>query len=371
MAESGGTPPHSKEARLSSQLAAIPRFVLSPLSHFRDKDAGKTGDRDDIAVLNGTLVEGTPWWTSLGKSDWDRIEERVRRHVRVRDDFVQVPFPRLVSTSERQIAAAVERYKREAAVVDPRLAHEVTCTFKATALSDLCDQLHIQTGIQLSAGPSVAEEKVTVLCEKLPLREVLRQLSRPFGYIWLRSKKQGEYQYELAQDLRSQLLQEELRNRDRNDALIALDREISRYQKYLGLSPDEALARAKTAPPEEKPLLEHMGTDGWGLVQMWSHLSPQELAALRAGQTLTYSQEPKPDQQPLPPDLARGILQSERDHRIFVRGGQYRLGDADENPDSMLPSAIPEARAMLMLSDAAERVGAVHPDWRTRRVHFR
>src|SRR5262249_23610718 len=156
---------------------------------------------------------------------------------------------------------------------------------------------------------SVADEKVTVLCDKLSLRETMRQLSRPFGYTWLRSKKEGEYRYELIQDLRSQLLEEELRNRDRNEALIALDREMSRYQKYLGLSPDEALARAKTAPPEEKLLLEHMGTDGWGLVQIWNRLSPQELAALRAGQTLTYSQEPKPDQQPLPPDLARGILQ--------------------------------------------------------------
>jgi hypothetical protein len=300
---------------------------------------------------------GTPWWSSLRASDWDRLEETVRRDIRVRDDFVQIPFPRLVSTSERQIAAAVEGYKREAAVVDPRLAHEVTCAFKATALSDLCDQLRTETGIQLSAGPSVADDKVTLLCARLPLREVMRQLSRPFGYIWLRSKKDSEYRYELVQDLRSQLLEEELRNRDRNEALIALDHEMSRFQKYLGLSPDEALARSKTAPPEEKALLEHLATDGWGLVQIWFRLSPQQLTALRAGAELKFSQEPEENQQPLPSDLARGILESERDRRIFVSDGKYRLGDAEANPDGKLPRAIPEARAMLMLRMPQSELG--------------
>src|SRR5207249_7925662 len=128
---------------------------------------------------------------------------------------------------------------RNAAIVHPRLSRQVTCAFKATALSDLCDQLKGETGIQLSAGPSVADEKVTVFCEKLPLRDVMRQLSRPFGYTWLRSKREGgEYRYELVQDLRSQLLEEELRNRDRDAALISLGGEMERYRPYLSLSPD-------------------------------------------------------------------------------------------------------------------------------------
>src|SRR5207249_5521643 len=142
------------------------------------------------------------------------------------------------SAADRQMAKAVESYKRDAAIVDPRLSHEVTCAFKATALSDLCDQLRAGTGIQLTAGPSVADEKVTLFCEKMPLRDVMRQLSRPFGYLWLRSGKVGEYRYELVQELRAQLMEEELRNRDRNEALLALDREMQRYRPYLGLSPD-------------------------------------------------------------------------------------------------------------------------------------
>src|SRR5438045_3129269 len=186
-------------------------------------------------------------WVSLPVEERDRIEARIRATVHVKDDFVRIPFPRLASTSDRQIAQAAESYKREAAIVDPRLSHEVTCAFKATALSDLCDGLRSDTGIQLTAGPSVADEKVTLFCEKMPLRDVMRQLSRPFGYAWLRSKKEGgEYRYELVQDLKSQLLEEELRNQDRNAALVDMEQEAKRYRPYLDLSPEEALARAAT-----------------------------------------------------------------------------------------------------------------------------
>ena len=167
----------------------------------------------------------------------------------------------------------------------------------------------------------------------------MRQLSRPFGYTWLRSRQasgvgrqalgetasdsnaqrltpNASYRYELVQDLRSQLLEEELRNRDRNAALVALDREIARFQPYLHLSPDEALAKAKTAPAAEKPLLEKLSGVGWGPIQMYFRLSAQEQAALRSGQTLTFSQAPWAGELPLPTDIARGILQSFRYLRV-------------------------------------------------------
>src|SRR5205814_5392538 len=139
--------------------------------------------------------------------------------------------------------------------------------------------------------------------------EVMRQLSRSFGYTWLRTRQalgvgrqalggntgdtnaqrptpNASYRYELVQDLRSQLLEEELRNRDRNEALLALAREIERYRPYLGLSPNDALARAQRAPESEKPLLETYADVGWAPIQMYFRLSPQELTLLRAGQEL-------------------------------------------------------------------------------------
>ena len=247
----------------------------------------------------------------------------------------------------------------EKEIVDGRLTQKVTCAFKATALSDLCDQLRAQTGIQIEAGRSVADEKVTIFCEKMPLRDVMRQLSHPFGYTWLRSKREGgNYRYELVQDLKSQLLEEELRNRDRDAALIALEEEINRYRPYLDLSPDEALARAKTAPPEEKTLLGKLARTGWGPIQIYFRLSPPELAALRAGQKLKFGADPRPDDphgagaRTLSPDLARGVLQSLSEKRLQKQENGYSfVNRRDAAFDSALsPAAVPEARAYVDLS---------------------
>jgi hypothetical protein len=285
----------------------------------------------------------------------------------VKDDFVTIPFPRLASTSDRQIAAAAESYQREAAIVDSRLAHEVTCAFKATALSDLCEKLKADTGIDLRAGNSVADEKVTVFCEKTPLREVMRQLSRPFGYTWLRSGTPGQYRYELEQDLRSQLQEEELRNRDRHEALLDLQREIDRYRPYLSLSPDEALARAKTAAPEEKKLLEAYAGWGWGPLQLYARLSPQQQAALRAGQTISFSGDPdrvaRDGVLPLAPELERGVLQSMRDVRVRrpgsqdPSGNQPGIGSAQNLPNGVPPTASPEAHGFVLLRIGHSELG--------------
>jgi hypothetical protein len=298
----------------------------------------------------------------MPQDEWDRIEAGLCRAVRVRDDFVRIPFPRIAATSDRQIAEAVESYKREAAIVDPRLSHAVTIQQKATALSDLCEHLRADTGIQLAAGSSVADEKVTIFCAKIPLRDVMRQLSRPFGYAWLRSGKPGEYKYELVQDLRSQLLEEELRNRDRNAALLALEREVERFRPYLSLSPDEVLAKAKTAPAAEKPLLEKLAGVGWGPIQMYFRLSPQQLAALRAGETLIFSEEPQQDFHPLPKEIARGVLQCNRAWRILGNEengfhGTYAGAGETPDPQSLPLTAVPVVRAQMYVSLSQSELG--------------
>jgi hypothetical protein len=286
----------------------------------------------------------------------DSLEARVRRQTPVRDDFVSLPFPRLASTSDSQIAAAVAAYKREAAVVDARLTRVVGLQQKATALDELCDRLHTETGIRLAAGQSVADEKVTLFCREMPLREVMRQLSRPFGYTWIRSGKEGDYRYELMQDLRSQLLEEELRNRDQRAALLALEQEIEQFRPYLGLSPDEARARAERARDAEKRRLELFAGTGWGPIQIYFRLSPQDLAALRAGQSLIFSQEPQPGQRTLPPDLARGVLQS--NPWRLTRHPDGFSGTLDANDPKALPvSQIPEARAKLWVEMPQSELG--------------
>jgi hypothetical protein len=304
----------------------------------------------DLAALNRDPAAAIRQWRAVPRDEWQRLEAHLRRQVRVKDDFITILFPRIASAAPRQIAAAAERYQREATIVDQRLAREVTCAFKATALSDLCDRLRADTGIRLVAGPTVADEKVILFGEKQPLREVMRQLSQPFGYTWLRSGKAGEYRYELVQDLKSQLLEEELRNRDRNQALIALEQEINRYRPYLALSPDEALARSKTAPPAEKPLLEQLSGVAWGPLQIYFRLSPRDLASLRAGEWLTFSTAPKPNERPLPAGLRQGVLQSQRDWRL-IRRGEIGWGGTQnlQNPEAMPLTSIPEAGARVAL----------------------
>jgi hypothetical protein len=314
---------------------------------------------DDLATLSGLPVPDRAPNTAVTPEKWGHLEARVRRAVRMKDDFVTVPFPRLAAASDRQVVAAVEQYRREAAVVDPRLAREVSLQLKAAALSDVCDRLRSDSGIQLVASNSVADEKVTVFCEKQPLRDVMRQLSRPFGYTWLRSGTPGAYRYELVQDLKSQFMEEELRNRDRNAALVALDQEIERYRPLLALSPDEALLRAKTAAPVEKKLLGQLSGLGWGPIQMYFRLSPQEQAALRAGQELRFSAEPMAlFDRPLPANVARGVLQSLRDRRIR-RLGDGSLGVTTDSgiADARPPADVPEARAIVTLKMKQSELG--------------
>jgi Putative zinc-finger len=337
--------------RRRSQHPALPTFSARDTTIYRR--------RGDLASPSGRTGPEMRLSRSTPTDDWEQIEDQVRRAIRVRDDFVRVPFPRVASIADRQIAEAVESYKREAAIVDPRLSHEVTCAYKATALSDLCDQLRSDTGIQLSAGPSVADEKVTLFCEKRPLRDVMRQLSRPFGYTWLRSGKASEYRYELVQDLKSQLLEEELRNQDRNQALLDMEEQAKRYRPYLDLSPEEALARAATARPEEKEILKHYAGKGWGPAQMYSRLTPADMAALRAGQRLTFSASPAPGEQPLPPDLARNVIASLRDYHIVREGDRYKVGPVEFIPEGVVPAAVPEAQPIVCLDLIRSELGQI------------
>jgi hypothetical protein len=303
---------------------------------------------DELTRLNDDASR-TAWRWAMPAWDQREPDEARTRHLAVGDDFVQVPFPRLADLAGRQIAAAVESYQREVAVVDTRLTCSVTLQQKAIALDDLCQRLRADTGIQLAAGSSVAEEKVTIFCEKLPLREVMRQLSRPFGYTWLRSGKTGEYKYELVQDLRSQLLEEELRNRDRNAALLDIDREMSQYRSYLGLSPAELRARAARNDPNAPKLPKHFAGTGWGPLQLYSRLSPRDVAALRAGEQVSFSVAPQAGEQQLPPDLVRGVLESVSDRRIRRRGDGFEVGPAAALPDGLPPASVPEARARVTL----------------------
>jgi RNA polymerase sigma-70 factor, ECF subfamily len=358
---------HYLEGYSSSQIALITgvpaRSVRRRLEQARERLRQEMGE-DDLAYLNEPSVPMRQWgWLPLDQmyalatrfTSARAADQRAPGQTTTKEDSMERrEFLRQAAVG----AAGLMLPETEKEVVDGRLTQKVTCAFKGTALSDLCEKLKSDTGIQVTAGPSVADEKVTLFCEKLPLREVMRQLSRPFGYTWLRSGTPGMYRYELVQDLRSQLLEEELRNRDQHASLLSLAREMERYRPYLDLSPDEALARSKTAPAGEKKLLEQLAGYGWGPIQMYFRLSPRDLTALRSGQKLQFSADPGPGEQPLPPDVARGVLQCFRDWRVIRLDDGFAFGPTDlVGPGGLPAAAVPEAKARVILTIDQSELG--------------
>jgi RNA polymerase sigma-70 factor, ECF subfamily len=360
----------SEIARIVEAPAATVRYRLAQARERLRQELGE----DDLTYLNEPLAPMRQWaWLPL--QEIYALETRLTMGSEAKEDLSMERREFLRQTAAGAAGLVLAGSGQE--VVDGRLTQKVTLAFKRTALADLCEHLRSETGVCVAAGPSVADEKVTLFCESMPLRDVMRQLSRPFGYTWVRSARNGQYRYELMQDLRSQLLEEELRNRDRHAALLALEREIERYRPYLDLSPEEARERAQTAPPSDKELVKNLAGAGWGVLQMYFRLSPQELAALRAGETLTFRERPdageqspaelagwdpvpggpRVREQSLPPSVAPGALQSLRDFRVLRRGSSFEVGDAKSAPEGVPLTAVPEARGIVILTLRQSELG--------------
>jgi hypothetical protein len=177
----------------------------------------------------------------------------------VRDDFVRIPLPPIAGMDSRAVEAARRVYAQEAQIVDPRLFRNVTLHEKGTSLASLCATLEKQTGVKLAASRGMTDEKATVLVNELPARDVMRAVARLFDCYWERSGEEGAYGYALKQDLKSQFEEEELRNKDINAALLALDR---------------AMAASKSITPA---------------VQAYQQLTPAERMDLRSGKEIRFS----------------------------------------------------------------------------------
>jgi RNA polymerase sigma-70 factor, ECF subfamily len=361
---------HYLEGYTSAEIARIVEIpagtVRYRLAHAREGlRAALSGD--DLLYLNEPLVPMRQWaWLPLDQMR--ALEARLATGGNAWEDTTMERREFLRYAAAGAAGLAVPDAGKE--VVDGRLAQKVTLAFKATALSDLCERLRANTGVHLVAGNSVADEKVTLFCKGRPLRDVMRQLSRPFGYAWLRSGTPGDYRYELVQDLRSQLLEEELRNRDRHAALLALDREMERYRPLLALSPLEAEARLKTATETEKPLLEKLGGRsfdeeiglGWGPIQMYFRLSRAEQEALRAGVYLTFASKPEPGEQQLPEDVAQGLLQTFGEWRVNKGKEVWDFSRVNAKPGDLPLTAVPEVQTGVTLWMTPSEMGTLTLD---------
>lgn len=337
-----------------------PEPLSKPRHSTTDAVSSVNAVEDDLAYIN--VESGGGRWTSLAPSDVSRLEAELMASVQGGDDFVEVPFPRLAAVNGEKIAAsALAHWRQERQIVDARLQRKVSLAIRGMAFTDLCRKLTDETGIAFSAGRDVAEDKVTLFCKNRPLRDILRQITVLFNFTWDRSGVEGEFAYKLKQPLRSELLEEELRNRDRDEALLALDREMDAFRELLALSPEEASQRAASASGEEKKRLEALAGNGWGPAQLYGRMSSADLTALRDGQRFAFGTLPIGPMMPLPPELERNILASQPDvYVIRETNGDPRIARAGEDdvqqgvPAAQFGTAHAQAALWIDRSEAGE-----------------
>jgi hypothetical protein len=257
-------------------------------------------------------------WTRGDERD-RKVQEWLRRRMPpMRDDFVTVPLPRVADANlnSPQVAAALKAYQREAKVLDTRLLRKVTLQMKGASLEEFCETLGTRTGVDLRIARDVADEKVTLFVTEQPARDVMRAVARLFGFSWLRSRRDGAYRYELAQDLRSRLAEEEARSRDQSEALMALDAEMARYRPYLNLTTeqlDERIRRdwerMRRVGATRVSLDWNVPVYAWGPLQLYQRLTAADRAALVGGQEIVFRADSKDPSRLLPSEMGRSILQ--------------------------------------------------------------
>jgi hypothetical protein len=266
----------------------------------------------DEQFLDGRDPSLLARWSPLERKEQARLATILRQLPPPADDFVRIPLPRLAAADPQSgvVAEAIDEYKKQAKVVDARLFRKVTLQLKGVSLADFCTQLQEQTGVDLRASRAVADEKVTVFVKEQRARDLMRAVARLFGDFWLRTGAEGAYQYELTQDLKSLLAEEELRNRDLDAALLALDAEMAKYRPYLDMSFEQLEKASEESRKNYLLLFDLMHNAGWGGMQIYHRLTPAERASLVAGQELVFRPDaPNPDRR-LPADWQRPMLKS-------------------------------------------------------------
>jgi hypothetical protein len=264
---------------------------------------------------------------------WNRLEDReeaaleaIRRGLPpAADDFVRLPLPRVAAGAGggAAIAGAVREYKKEAKVVDTRLFRTVTLQMKGAPLADFCARIEDLTGVRFRAARNVADEKVTLFVKDQRARDAMRAVARLFGYFWSRSGEPGAYRYELLQDLKSRLAEEELRNRDANAALFALDERMQKFRPYLEMSQEQLDKLLRDNLEVRRLIAGAMPLGGWAGALIYPRLTPAERAALAAGQEIVFRPDASDPDRRMPPEWQRRILEA------WASGvdidGQYRL----------------------------------------------
>ncbi|MFN3649413.1 MAG: hypothetical protein ACK47B_07500 [Armatimonadota bacterium] len=348
-APAGGLPtspkPRPQLAGAGAQVAASPRR-LPPAPWSTTPGVAPTREGDD-EFLDGRDLALLAQWTAATPQEQEQIAAVLRSLPPAADDFVRIPLPRLAGRAQGPaVAAAVREYEQQAKVVDPRLFRKVTLRAKGAALAEVAAQLQEQTGVQLRISRALADEKATVLVKDQDARSVMRAVARLFGALWGRTGEEGAYRYELVLELKSQLAEEELRNRDLHAALLELDSDMQRLRPYTELPFAQAYMKWEEQSPRDKSLFNLVNGGGWGGTQLYHRLTPGERAALVSGEEVVLRpDDPNPDRR-LPGEWSQPILQS--------RPSSVRHGDGTVKIQDVPGIRVTQLRLKLHRSELGE-----------------
>lgn len=300
-----------------------------------------SGVRDDLDYINAGTPAAMLTWSQVGPDEIAALRKRIDATTRQGDDFIAVSWPQIANLNPSPaqqralLRQAAAEYRRQKEIVDTRLAQNVSLGVKGASFSDFCRRLSEKLHVEIGANRGIADEKVTVFCENLPVRDAMRAVTQVFGYRWLRSGEENAYRYELCQDLRSRLTEEELRNRDLNEALLALD---------------AAMQQRKAKADQEK----ESAPEEWALTQLYARLSAADRAALLNGQRLLFRSDSADPARKLPDDLKTPILQTIAPFRVTATG---QLVDRDGQGTAV--AAMPGAKALVQLHIAHTDLGTI------------
>ena len=265
----------------------------------------------------------------------------------LRDDFIVAEPPRIAGAGsdeqqKRQDAAALREYERQQAIVDTRLFRKVTLAEKGESIEAICAHLQAQTGVKLNGTRDVADEKLTVFVGKMPARDVMRAISRLLGYKWMRYGEEGAFYYRLTQPMRSRMDEEEMRSRDDNAALLALDAEMKR-KRAEAEALDAQIATAEHSPkPQSKEervereariaalKAEKAQQKNSPMVTAYDQLTPADQVAMRGGAEIALDPDDlQPDRQ-VAPELQKQLCVGFPDIYINDRSDNWLSFDADK-----------------------------------------
>lgn len=304
---------------------------------------------DDLDYINTGTTLFANRWTTLSQSEEQKAITEILRSVKREDDFVEVPPPLVAANRNAAVTrSALAQYRHELQIVDARLQRKVTLGEKGIPFGDLCKKLEMLTSISFTAGRNVMEDKVTIFCKERPLRDIMREIAMLFNFTWERNGEEGDFSYRLKQPLAAALLEEELRNKDQNEALLALDREMAAIRNLMNLSPEEARQRALNTEGPEHQRLQTVAGIGRAPAQLYGQLSPEDMTALRDGNYLNFSSQPDAGGRSISPEMSASILQSFPTARVLPHGGLTSNAQGDD-----LKNGIPLTQAPGMNSQAA------------------